>query len=234
MRKMTRCFLVAQAALLCLVSSVAAAEEPKGLTPLDPEQPIWIDAVRKRVVLVGKVCLREGQLEMLVCPSGTKEHESVLSVPVEPYKVHAALLAVGAEPGNPARFVPAYQSARGTQVDIWLFWTGEDGERKRCRAQDWVRYAGKETTLEHSWVFGGSGFWTDEVSGKRHYQAEAGDLICVSNFPTAMLDLPIESSATAGQLAFEPFTERVPPLGTPVTIVLKPVLEEKQSPKSEE
>ncbi|HVW36641.1 MAG TPA: YdjY domain-containing protein [Pirellulales bacterium] len=234
MRKMTRLVLAAQAAWLCLALSFAAAEEPEGLTRLDPEQPIWIDPVRKRVVLVGKVCLREGQLEMLVCPSGTKEHESVLSVPVEAYKVHAALLAVGAEPGNPARFVPAYKPARGTQVDVWLFWTGEDGERKRCRAQDWVRNAGKQTTLEHSWVFGGSGFWTDENSGKRHYQAEAGDLICVSNFPTAMLDLPIESSDKAGQLAFEPFTERVPPLGTPVTIVLKPVLEEKQAPKSEE
>lgn len=228
MRKMTRLVLAAQAALLCLLSA-AAAEEPEGLKQLDPEQPIWIDPVRKRVVLVGKVCLREGQLEMLVCPSGTKEHESVLSVPVEAYKVHAALLAVGAEPGNPARFVPTYQPARGTQVDVWLFWTGEDGERKRCRAQDWVRYAGKQTTLEHSWVFGGSGFWTDEVSGKKHYQAEAGDLICVSNFPTAMLDLPIESSDKAGLLSFEPYTERIPPLGTPVTIVLKPVLEAQES-----
>ena len=229
MRKMTRLVLAAQAALLCLASSAAAAEEPEGLKRLDPEQPIWIDPLRKRVVMVGKVCLREGQLEMLVCPSGTKEHESVLSVPVEPFKVHAALLAVGAEPGNPARFAPTYRPARGTQVDVWLFWTGEDGERKRCRAQDWVRNAGKQTTLEHSWVFGGSGFWTDENSGKRHYQAEAGDLICVSNFPTAMLDLPIESSDKAGQLAFEPFTERIPPLGTPVTIVLKPVLPPQES-----
>jgi hypothetical protein len=224
MRKSTRFCLAVQAALLCLVSSVTAAEEPAGLTRLDPEQPIWIDPVRKRVVLVGKVCLREGQLEMLVCPANTKEHESVLSVPVEAYKVHAALLAVGAEPGNPARFAPQYQPARGTQVDIWLFWTGEDGQRRRCRAQDWVRYTGKQTTLEHSWVFGGSGFWTDEASGNKHYQAEAGDLICVSNFPTAMLDLPIESSDKAGLLSFEPYTERIPPLGTPVTIVLKPVL----------
>ncbi|HVX58969.1 MAG TPA: YdjY domain-containing protein [Pirellulales bacterium] len=200
------------------------ADDIPGLKRLDPKQPLWLDAARKRVVMVGEVCLREGQLEMLVCPRGSKEHESVLSVPVEPYKVHAALLAVGAEPGNPARFVPDYQPARGTQIDVWLFWTDEQGNRQRARAQDWVRHFGTQKSLEQSWVFGGSGFWVDETTGKKHYQAEQGDFICVSNFPTAMLDLPIESSDKAGQLAFDAFTERIPPLGTKVTIVLKPVL----------
>ena len=236
MDRLNRMFanLLAALVLSCLtVSAAVAAEEPEGLKRLYPVQPIWIDVARKRVVLVGKVCLREGQLEMLVCPTGTKEHESVLSVPVEAFRVHAALLAVGAEPGKPARFVPDYQPARGTQVDVWLFWTDEQGRRQRCRGQDWVRYAGTDKTLEHSWVFGGSGFWKDENTGEEHYQAEAGDLICVSNFPTAMLDLPIESSNEAGLLSFEPYTERIPPLGTPVTIVLKPVLEEKQAASKE-
>lgn len=203
------------------------ADGAPGLQRLDPKQPLWLDAARKRVVMVGEVCLREGQLEMLVCPRGSKEHESVLSVPVEPYKVHAALLAVGAEPGNPARFVPDYQPARGTQIDVWLFWTDEQGNRQRARAQDWVRHFGTQKSLEQSWVFGGSGFWVDETTGKKHYQAEQGDFICVSNFPTAMLDLPIESSDKAGQLAFDAFTDRIPPLGTKVTIVLKPVLKGK-------
>lgn len=209
--------------------TMQGAEEPAGLKRLDPKQPLWIDAARKRVVMVGQVCLREGQLEMLVCPQGSKEHESVLSVPVEPFKVHAALLAVGAEPGNPARFVPDYQPARGTQVDVWLFWTDEQGNRQRARGQDWVRHTGTQKSLEQSWVFGGSGFWVDEATGKKHYQAEQGDFICVSNFPTAMLDLPIESSDKAGQLSFDAFTDRIPPLGTKVTIVLKPVLKAKDA-----
>ena len=230
-----QCFVgLAAFAVSLAVAGAATAAAPVGLQRLDPQQPIWIDAARKRLVLVGKVCLREGQLEMLVCPAGTKEHESVLSVPVDAYKVHAALLAVDAEPGHPARFLPVYQPARGTTVEIWLFWTGEDGQRKRCRAQDWVCYMGTKKTLDHSWVFGGSGFWKDDSTGTEHYQAEAGDMICVSNFPTAMLDLPIASSDKAGQLVFEPYTERIPPLGTPVTIVLKPVLEEKHARESEE
>ena len=67
----------------------------------------------RRVVMVGQVCLREGQMEMFACLKNTKEHESVLAVPTEAFVVHAALMAVGAEPGNPARFRPKYQPARG-------------------------------------------------------------------------------------------------------------------------
>jgi len=42
----------------------------------------------------------------------------------------------------------------------------------------------------------------------------------VSNFPTATLDLPIESSQSNEALLFEVFEERVPPRGTPVEMLL--------------
>jgi hypothetical protein len=87
--------------------------------------------------------------------------------------------------------------------------------------------------MEHNWVFGGSLFWTDERTGKRYYSANGGDLICVSNFPSAMLDLPVESSQSEGELMFETFTENIPPLGTPVTIVLKPKVEKKDGAQKE-
>jgi hypothetical protein len=76
--------------------------------------------------------------------------------------------------------------------------------------------------MSHPFVFAGSSFWTDPETGKQYYQAEAGDFICVSNFSTAMLDIPIESSQANTELAFEAFTERIPPLGAPVRLVLKP------------
>ena len=75
--------------------------------------------------------------------------------------------------------------------------------------------------MEYDWVFAGSGFWKDD-DGKEHYKANGGDLICVSNFETAMLDLPISSSQANAELQFEAFTERIPPLGTPVIIILEP------------
>jgi hypothetical protein len=212
-------------------SDAAAAADPakresekkdSGLIRLDPKAPLWIDKLRKRVAMVGKVCLREGQLEMFACPEGTKEHESVLSVPVAAEMVHAALLAVGAEQGAPVEFAPEYKPATGSEIDVSLYWTDESGKRRSAWAQEWVQDARTGKALKHPWVFAGSRLWVDEQTGKKTYLAKMGELICVSNFSSAMLDLPIESSDKAGQLLFTAYTERIPPLDTPVTIVLTP------------
>jgi hypothetical protein len=83
---------------------------------------------------------------------------------------------------------------------------------------------GQSRQLEAGWVFVGSGYYVDEKTGEKSYLAEGGDLICVSNFPTAMLDLSIKSTDKQDEgLLFEPWTERVPPRGTEVTMELVPV-----------
>ncbi len=74
--------------------------------------------------------------------------------------------------------------------------------------------------LEAGWVFSGSSFFTDKKTGEKFYQAESGDLICVANFSTATIDLAINSSAQADELMWEAFTERIPPIGTKVTVEL--------------
>lgn len=74
-------------------------------------------------------------------------------------------------------------------------------------------------TMKADWIFTGSGFSKDEMTGKKYYHAESGDLICVANFPTAIIDVSIPSSATGeGNLLFEANKEKIPPRGTPVTI----------------
>jgi hypothetical protein len=159
---------------------------------------------------------------MFACPEGTKEHESVLSVPVAAERVHAALLNIGAQQGTPVEFAPEYKPATGSEIDVSLYWNDESGKRCSAWAQEWVQDARTGKPLKHPWVFAGSRFWRDEQTGKELYLANMGELICVSNFSSAMLDLPIESSDKAGQLLFTACTERIPPLDTPVTIVLTP------------
>lgn len=80
------------------------------------------------------------------------------------------------------------------------------------------------------WIFAGSGFYTDEQTGEKFYQAEGGDLICVANFPSATIDVAIES-ASSGENLFEAFTERIPPLDTEVTIELIPEFPSRQDGK---
>lgn len=195
----------------------------KALTRLSPEEEVWIDPMRKIVVVSGKVCLRRGPLELFACPRGTKEHESVVSVNAKAQTIHVGLLAIGAMRGSPVRFAPTYKSATGTEVEIWILWKDKDGVNQKLPAQQWIRNIKTGKAMKEHWVFAGSGFYVDEMTGKKYYQADgSGDFICVSNFSTATLDLPVESSAEAADLLYESFTERIPARGTQIRLVLIP------------
>ena len=203
---------------------IKLAKDPPGMKRLDPECNAWIDPQHRRVVVDGEVVLTEGPLEMFACLKGTKEHESIVAINCKAFILHAALLAVGAQAGGPVQFTPSYKPAHGTPIDITLVWTDASGVR-RANAQEWVKNYKTGKTLENTWVFSGSGFYEDEDTKEKHYMAEGGDLICVSNFPTAMLDLPIESSQSNNALAFSANTDALPAKGTKVRLVLTPRLE---------
>jgi hypothetical protein len=228
------------------------ADDPAGLQRLHPSYPVWIDRQRRHVYMVGRICQRRAPLELFACLRRSKEHESVVAVDTKAYVVHAGLLAAGAEPGTPVQFVPEFQPATGTEIEVMVRWEDEQGRRREARAQDWVRDIGDVYTMfegvianqfdeelhpgdqfaawkdmDQPWVFAGSQFVEDGRTGEQYYQADAeGDLICVSNFPSAVLDVPIRSSDSNAALLFEAYTERIPALGTPVTLILTPKLDE--------
>ena len=189
---------------------------------ISPNQPIWIDRENKAVIVAGEICHREGPLEMFACPQGTKDYESVVAVHCQSYLVHTALLAVGAKPGHPVEFDKVYKPAEGQLIDIFVEWLDSSGAKQRSRAQEFVRHAPSGKAMSHDWIFAGSGFWTDEQTGERYYHAEGGELICVSNFSTATIDVTVRSSQGNSQLLFDAFTEHIPPLGTPVHLILVP------------
>ncbi|MDZ7616771.1 MAG: YdjY domain-containing protein, partial [Patescibacteria group bacterium] len=191
------------------------------LKPLDPEKPVWLDVENKSVVFVGKVCQREVPLELFACIRHTKEHEAIVVADLTAITVHAGLLAAGAEPGNPVQYNPEYIPARGTEIEVTLRWKDAQGKVQTARAQDWIQNTKTGEAMTEPWVFGGSGFWV-EPGGEKIYQAQGGDFICVANFGTAMLDVPVESSYANNMLMYRAFTERIPPLETPVTILLTP------------
>lgn len=218
---------------------------PAGGTQLGVQPDLWIDRKAKRVYVDGYVAMRRGPLEMLACPVGTKEHESVIALFAKSSEVHAALLAIGAESGTTARWDPDFKPPTGQTVSVWVIYRNEkeaaaadqpedENNRSRYRpfvpgdqfkvvdARRWVRNVETKEALTEPWVFAGSEFWTDPVDKVEHYSANAGDMICVSNFSTAMMDVPFASSADAGNTLFEPFTERIPEQGTPVRVVLVP------------
>ena len=80
--------------------------------------------------------------------------------------------------------------------------------------------------MKADFVFAGSSYYVDD-DGNRFYQAESGDVICVANFPTALIDVAIASTASGeSNLLFEGWAERIPPLDTEVLVELVPVFKD--------
>ena len=200
-----------------------AFEPPPESRSLSKDSSLWIDPKQKRVYADGYVIMNRGMLEMFACPMNTKEHESVVAILAKSSQVHAALLAVGAISGTPVRYSPEFLPATGQRIRVWISWFNEDGKYQVADARSWIRQGETTKTMQDDWVFAGSGFWKDEADGKEYYQADSGDMICVSNFSTAMLDVPVESSAQADSLVYSPFTERIPERGTPIRLTLVPI-----------
>jgi hypothetical protein len=220
--------------LLLMLALAAPPAEPPGRGPkadADAIQPdpawkpldnsLWFDARGRRLILRARVVLREGALEHLLCLKGTKEHEAILATDAAPYKIHAGLLATGAQTGHPVQFLPRFVPPSGDPIAIALEWR-QGGTTHHADAREWVRDERAKTTLKIDWVFAGSEFIEDPATKKPVYAAEDGDLITVANFMSAILDLPFASTANDAERLYVANTERIPPRGTTVLLILKP------------
>lgn len=193
------------------------------LKRLSRTEEVWIDKARKEVVVGGRIVLDRGPIEVFACVEKTKEHEAIVATRSSARLIHAALLAIGLDPGSPVSFDPEYVPPKGPRVSVRLRWKDAAGKEHQARAQEWIRNAQTGKPLEADWVFAGSAFWRDPNDGVEYYQADGGDVICVSNFPTALLDLPLQSSQANAELLFEAFAGRVPPRDTEVDLILSAV-----------
>jgi hypothetical protein len=128
------------------------------------------------------------------------------------------------------QFRPKFVPPSGTTIKVFVEYE-EKNKKVRLPAQKWVRHAKTKKDLEHDFVFAGSFLREDPLdkNAKPFYAANEGDVICLSNFDTAMLDLPIDSSQDADALLFEAHTERIPAKQTPVLVILEPVLPKKDA-----
>lgn len=186
---------------------------------------------KRRVVLSGEICLREGQLELFLCRKQTKEHEAIITADVDARKIHEALILAGAKEGSPVQFAPKYRPASGAKIKVLIQYKDKD-KMVTVPAQSWVKDMKTGKAMDIDWVFAGSRLVNNPLDpDKKHYLANDGDVICVSNFETALLDLPIKSPKENADRFFTAFTEHIPPLETKVAVILEPVPENKKDKK---
>ena len=196
-------------------------DEPDKLKKLDKTSPIWCSSDRKRVALGGEICLREGALEFFACKRNTKDYESIIALDTPPHLIHAALLAIGAKQGTPAKFDPVFVPPTGDAIEIEVRWFDErSGVKRKIRAQELISENESKETMRADWVFTGGLFGVDP-DGKRYYLANVtGEVFGVSNFPGSVLDVPFESPSDYSNLFYTPNTEKIPPIGTRVLLIL--------------
>jgi hypothetical protein len=184
---------------------------------------------QRRVILNASVCLREGPLEQLLTRKGKKEHEAILAFDGDARDIHKALIAAGAKQGETVHFQPTYVPASGQSIKVTLRYE-QNGKQVAVPAQQWVRNAKNGKDLDVDWVFAGSRFVDNPLDPNSPpiYLANDGDVICVSNFEGALLDLPINSPKEwAIGRSYEANTERIPPQNTKVAVILEPIPEKK-------
>ena len=142
-------------------------------------------------------------------------------------------------PAAPAGITFPYKNLRWDKFNNEILWYGPmtDEERDdlltKAKSEEYQQaiqtfYADSQSVaMKARFVFVGSSIYTDEQTGEQFYQAEGGHLICTSNFPDALMDVQEESSASDGAQTYEGWSEKIPPKGTPVLLVLS---EAKESP----
>ena len=181
---------------------------------------VWIDWRRREVHVQGRVVLREGALEFLACLAG-KEHESIVRIEAAATHVYLGLGLIGLTPGRPPawdRQTERYRPSAGDLVDITLVWQ-HDEQARTADACDWLReteYA--RVPASRPWVFAGS---LRAADGSLSSDS-TGVGIAVADFPDSLLCLSREHTSRNSELWVEANTPAIPPVGTPVRLVLRP------------
>ncbi len=214
------------ATLGCAVScwgGCASIAQPKPEPRPDEGRSIVIDRENRSVRFSGIVPIDASQqpmLEVLVCNPNSREHEALVMTSVRPSHIHAALIALGAEPGLPGGLVwngNAFELREPIGGAVRVRLAIDDAEPLWTDARDWFTTAPIQD-LEQDWLFTGSGLHRGTYTAD-----EDGTIVGLVSFTTEVIGMRpaiTEIDADRG-FDFVPLPERVPPFGTRVLVELK-------------
>lgn len=233
-------------AALLLLSCQRAQAPPAALADQQPKIVRFTDDITvvihpagdSHVEVKAFTCLDEGFLEQVACSPHSRVHESLVAVAAKPSQIHAALLMAGFEPGRPGQW--SYENDRietmppsGDKIDVRVRHVDRSGREVEHAVRRWIRAfqapnaKGKPREFpEMPWVFGGSQFAPNppRMGPGEHYVADmSGSIIGLVTFGDEVIGL---SKVLSDQEELQPQewevnTELVPPLETPVTLVLR-------------
>jgi len=238
--------LIASFCLQPLAAEEKAAAESAENIPADLAEriraifpQITINAEDRYVDVASVVCLAEGYLELVACGKDSKEHESLIMVEAKPSHIHAALLLIGTQAGNPAMRKQldeegtrwAHLPPRGQPVKVSLVFTKEGEETVERPISDFMAPTKDESGLQEegaakekfpdTMLFTGSQFH-GEGEARQYIGDLSGHVISIATFGDEVLSLSDVHAQDNGSLAWQIKPDTLPELGTKVTLRLRP------------
>ena len=180
-----------------------------------------VDARAKQVRVECEALTVDAPLEFFCCLAGTVEHEAVLRSKVRPSHLHAALLMIGLEPGEPVHFSESMKKwlpPHGPPLQISVEFD-KDGQRVKLPAYRLMRNSKTKREMPAmTWIFAGSRMMPGNV-----YAADrTGYIVSVVNFDFSVIDIPQLASNANETLQWETNLAAMPPKGSKVTMIIEP------------
>jgi hypothetical protein len=201
---------------------------------------IRVDRASAAIEFSATAVLDAGFLEQYICTVGTRTHESLFAFDGKASSLHAAMLLAGLKPGAPgywrevkrdapngdtgedASFALELVAPTGDEVEITVVLP--DGRSHPLthfvRASPVVPHADDARPPER-FLFAGSRFHRDQRTGDERYVADgSGSIVGLVTFGDELIGAleVIPDSASAFTPVWEVASERMPQLGTVVTI----------------
>ncbi len=205
-------------------------QSPSAIVKLDDARVkignVLVDAEKGQVSIPGKIVANIRELEVFASAPQGRTYEGLIVCGVEPIDVETGLRFLGLEGGSGVKYQGDPAVPTGDPVEIYIEWNDtKTGRAKSARAEDFVLDEKKKIPMPHvQWVHVGSRW-----QGKRFMAQLAGDLITLEHFPDTIIDNPL--AVGAGDYSYQPNPAIVPPVGTPVTVIIQVVQQQKTHPK---
>jgi len=231
-------------AIISLLASVEAgfAADVKNAPASQPAPKVVrigqvrVNLTSRQVSFDAEVCLREGALEFLMVHWQTKTHESILHTKAKSSHIHAGLLMLGLTAGKPARWSGRQMGGMflppaGAGLKLKMVWKDADGKSQSVDVGEWLTgQDDREIDRPEQWIFVGS----DILPDGRYWAELEGEVISLTNFPSAVIDVPFRSSSANDLRDICANTNKIPPLGTKVEVVITPVVGAENAPDARE
>ena len=215
--------------LLSAKSPVPGPGEQSSVSPSPPIEQVGPGIFRlgeiqihkdtRSVIFPAQVNMDKGLLEYLIVRSTGKVHESLLRTDIEPFHLQIAFLLLGFEgTDRPIAHQGSREIPTGDPVEIAIAYRkGGEGQEHKIGVHEWV--ANKiENQLKDigalKWVYTGSQIF----DGRFRAQVE-GSIVALWHDPVALVD----NASPGGESNRIWFSKEgtVPPVGTPVTVIIK-------------